>query len=214
MKRSVFISGAAVFIFLMMSNFYKCRAFAEEGYLGVYVQELSDPMKKALGIDHGVLVAEVADDSPAKKEGIKEGDVLLEIDGKEIKDFDILRGVVAENADKKVKIKMLSGGKTKSISVEIAERKDMKYKYKWEWEYSPRFPKGENIPPFGMNPFYRDEIEKLKDQLEELSKNLKQLYKDLGKEYKEYKEKKKQEFEEKWKDFNKWHRGFWPYQDI
>ncbi len=217
MKKSIFIFGLAVFILLIVSHFYENRAFAEEGYLGVYVQELSEPMKKALGIEYGVLVTETAEDSPARKEGIKEGDVLLEIDGKKIGDYDILKDVVAENANKKVKINILSGGKTKSVSVKIGERKDSRYKYKWEWEYSPRFHGDKIIPPFGMYPFGREEIEKLKKQMEELQRNLKQLYKDLGKEYKEYKEdkdKKMREPEKEQRDFERFHRGFLPFQDI
>lgn len=54
-------------------------------YLGIYMQDLDEPLKKSLGLSEksqGVLVARVSADSPADKAGMTQGDVIQKIDGK------------------------------------------------------------------------------------------------------------------------------------
>lgn len=56
-------------------------------YLGVYMQDLDDPLRKSLGLSansKGVLVARVSPDSPADKAGMMQGDVIEKIDGKPV----------------------------------------------------------------------------------------------------------------------------------
>ena len=47
------------------------------GYLGVGLENLSDAMKIALDLEHGVIVSKVFKESPAEKGGIEVGDVIL-----------------------------------------------------------------------------------------------------------------------------------------
>lgn len=54
------------------------------GYLGVYQVELTQPMQIALGVDHGVLLTEIAAASPAEQAGLRPGDVLVRVDSQEI----------------------------------------------------------------------------------------------------------------------------------
>lgn len=60
--------------------------FAGRAYLGIYMTELTDATRKALGLQagEGVLIEDVVRDQPADKAGLRPGDVILEMDGRKI----------------------------------------------------------------------------------------------------------------------------------
>ena len=68
--------------------------------MGVMVQPLSDALAKQFGLHahEGVLVADVAADSPAAKAGIKAGDVIVDVAGKAVTTPRALQSVVEESA--------------------------------------------------------------------------------------------------------------------
>ena len=77
------------------------------GWLGVYIQDLDEKLAPQFGLKNakGVLVTEVIPDSPAVAAGIKNGDVIIEFDGKKVGDMKELMKVVAFTPiGKKVKI--------------------------------------------------------------------------------------------------------------
>jgi serine protease Do len=61
--------------------------------LGMRLENLGADDRKALDVDHGVKVTDVAD-GPGKQAGIQPGDVLVQIRGQDIKDVDQLREIV------------------------------------------------------------------------------------------------------------------------
>jgi serine protease Do len=74
---------------------------------------------------YGALVANVSKDGPAEKSGVKVGDVIVEFDGKEIKDSGDLPIIVARTAvDKKVRMKVLRDKKEVFLNVAVGELKD------------------------------------------------------------------------------------------
>lgn len=81
------------------------------GYLGVSVRNLSDAMRIALNLDHGVLVERVEADSPADISGITVGDVITEIDAKQIDNHKILNRIVKENPNRRIKLTLHRKGK-------------------------------------------------------------------------------------------------------
>ena len=56
------------------------------GWLGVNIQSITDDLAEAYGVkeNSGALVSSVAQDGPAAKAGILEGDVILKFDGKDV----------------------------------------------------------------------------------------------------------------------------------
>src|SRR5205085_5064955 len=65
----------------------------ETGKFGLQVQELSKEMadRMKLGVDKGVIVTDVADNSMAAQQGIEREDVITEVDGKSITDVKSFR---------------------------------------------------------------------------------------------------------------------------
>ena len=57
-------------------------------YLGIQVQDLTPELASALGIEarHGVVVREVEDGGPGAAAGLEPGDVILEVDGHDVRD--------------------------------------------------------------------------------------------------------------------------------
>jgi serine protease Do len=74
------------------------RGFASRGYLGVGVVELTDDRVKALNLkdDQGLEVKRVDDNSPAAKAGLKENDVILEVNGKSVEGIEQFQRSIGE----------------------------------------------------------------------------------------------------------------------
>ncbi|MCA9695980.1 MAG: trypsin-like peptidase domain-containing protein [Myxococcales bacterium] len=75
--------------------------------------------------ERGALVSEVRSDTPAAKAGVLVGDRVMKIDGREIADFDELRGRIGEYAPQdRVALELLRAGKVVTVEVELGERPD------------------------------------------------------------------------------------------
>ncbi|HXG52996.1 MAG TPA: DegQ family serine endoprotease [candidate division Zixibacteria bacterium] len=97
------------------------------GYLGVLIQKVTPEIAESLGLEkaRGALVANVSKDGPAEKAGVKVGDVIIEFDGREIRDSGELPIIVARTpVDKKVRMKVLRDKKEVVLNVTIGELKD------------------------------------------------------------------------------------------
>jgi serine protease Do len=97
------------------------------GYLGVLIQKVTPDIAESLGMDkgYGALVANVSKDGPAERAGVKVGDVIVEFDGKEIKDSGDLPIIVARTpVEKKVRMKVLRDKKEVVLTVSVGELKE------------------------------------------------------------------------------------------
>lgn len=97
------------------------------GFLGVLIQKVTPEIADSLGLDkaQGALVANVSKDGPADKAGVKVGDVIVEFDGKEVKDSGDLPIIVARTpVDKKVRMKVVREKKEVALGVAVGELKD------------------------------------------------------------------------------------------
>ena len=92
------------------------------GYLGVRIQDVTPALAKGFKLKEatGALVGEVSADSPAEKAGLKSGDVVLEFNGKPVKDARHLKLEVAEaRPDDSVALRFLRDGKTETVQVKL-----------------------------------------------------------------------------------------------
>ncbi len=94
------------------------------GWLGITVQQLTPELSKQFNLkdEKGVLVADVAEQSPAYKAGIKRGDVIVEFEGREINDPATIRNIAANlPPGKEATVKLITNGSLKTAKVFIAE---------------------------------------------------------------------------------------------
>jgi len=95
------------------------------GYLGVMIQDVTPALAKQFKLkdNSGALIGDVTSDSPAEKAGLKNGDVILDFDGKKVTDSRHLKLEVARvHPGETVPVKVLRDGSTKTIEVTVKEQ--------------------------------------------------------------------------------------------
>lgn len=98
------------------------------GWIGVTIQDVDENIAKALGLKDktGALVGSVLDNEPAQKAGIRDGDVILAVDDKNIEDSAALLRAIADKAPGTTAVLTVwRDGKTQNITVTLGERKAM-----------------------------------------------------------------------------------------
>jgi serine protease Do len=111
----------------------KTKGKVARGWLGIVIQRITPEIAKSLGISEseGALVADVMDNSPAEKAGIKRGDLIISYNGKKVKDNDTLpRLVAATEIGKKAKIVLIRNKKQMEVDVVVGELQDETLKAK------------------------------------------------------------------------------------
>jgi serine protease Do len=94
------------------------------GYVGVMIQDVTPALAKEFKLQgsKGALVGEVVPKGPADKAGIKDGDVVIEFNGKSVADSRHLKLAVAETKpDSTVAVKVLRDGAMKTLEVTVKQ---------------------------------------------------------------------------------------------
>ncbi len=94
------------------------------GYLGLYPQDLTPALAKEFGISKpgGALISGLKPDAPAAKAGLKDGDVILQLNGQPVESANDLRLRISQTAPgSTVKLGISRDGKTQDVSVTLAE---------------------------------------------------------------------------------------------
>lgn len=103
----------------------KNKGKVTRGWLGVVIQNVDANLAKSFGLDkaEGILVSEVQADSPADKSGLRQGDVITQLNGTVLRDVADLRNRVALlTPESKATLEIVRDGKKKDINVSIGER--------------------------------------------------------------------------------------------
>ena len=96
----------------------------QRAYLGILPQDVTQAIAKAFNASEskGALVGDVTANSPASRANLKNGDIILEVNGQPIADANQLRlkiGMMEPNA--KVNLKVLRDGKMQEVAVQLGE---------------------------------------------------------------------------------------------
>jgi len=95
------------------------------GWLGVAIQDVDEALADSFQLDSakGVLLTEVSENTPASRAGLKQGDVLLSMGGRELTGAADLRNRVAMTTPgSKVDFTLSRDGKKKKITITIGEQ--------------------------------------------------------------------------------------------
>ena len=97
------------------------------GYLGVMISNIDSGKAKLYGIDHGVLINQVQPLSAAEKAGLKPGDIIVAVDGEEVKNAGELRNKIAfKGAGAEVTLKVYRNGKFITLKAKLKALKTKK----------------------------------------------------------------------------------------
>jgi serine protease Do len=94
--------------------------------LGIYIQDVDEELAKSFELEEkgGILISQIVEDSSAEKAGLKEGDIIVEMDGKKVGKTAAFRNrIAATPPDSKVELKVFRNGKYKDI---VAVTQEMK----------------------------------------------------------------------------------------
>lgn len=97
----------------------------KRGFLGVSMQDISPALAEAFGLEQqsGAIINEVLENSPASKAGLKTGDIVVSIDGKNIVNAnDVANRIGLLPVGETIKFKVLRDGKQSEFVVTIDVR--------------------------------------------------------------------------------------------
>jgi S1-C subfamily serine protease len=91
--------------------------------VGVAPSHVARGLRRAVGLPEaeGLLVRQVEDDSPAAVAGIHEGDLIVEVAGRTVTDFDALAEAVESQDSDAVKVRVIRGAEERELSVTFKE---------------------------------------------------------------------------------------------
>ncbi len=97
---------------------------ARRGWFGVNIQDADRGLAKAYGLEEGtgVILTRITDDGPASKADFEIGDLILEFDGRPVKDERALSRIVADTEiGKQVDVEIVRDGRMRTVTFELGE---------------------------------------------------------------------------------------------
>lgn len=95
----------------------------ERGIIGVSMRDLDAQSRKFYGRDGGAVVMDVLKDSPAQKAGVKRGDLIISVDGKDVANSGELKNVIGTiEPGNTVKLGIIRDKKIVTVAVTIGKQ--------------------------------------------------------------------------------------------
>lgn len=97
------------------------------GWVGIVMQPLDEQLAASFGLPDtkGVLVADVTKGEPGDKAGLKAGDVIVAVDGKQAETSRALAAIIgSKNPNERIVLTIIREGKRQNITVKLGERPD------------------------------------------------------------------------------------------
>jgi len=104
---------------------FKTYGEVERGYLGIGIQDVDNKIAEDKGLSkpEGVLVNKMTDNSAAEDAGVKEGDIITKVDGKNVNSVSELQAMVAsKRPGEHVAIDLIRKGNEKTFDVILRNR--------------------------------------------------------------------------------------------
>ncbi len=95
------------------------------GFLGVTLTELTPELREHFGVpkESGVMVGRIEPDSPAAKAGVKVGDIVTKVDGKDVDSpFALQRQIRGKKADEAVSLEVWRDRRKETVTATVTER--------------------------------------------------------------------------------------------
>ena len=99
----------------------------KRGWLGVAVQKLTPEIARAYGVDaeNGAIISDVFPDSAAAKAGVKRGDVVVKLNGKDVEDANaFVQSVRTLSPGTTAELGIVRGGRNLTLKVTLDQRPD------------------------------------------------------------------------------------------
>lgn len=105
----------------------KSKGKVSRGFLGITVNEISPDLQEAWGLtsDRGAVVQSVTPGMPADQAGLKRGDIITAIDGRDVNTSDeVVRLISSKGPGSKVRLTVLRGGKETTVTASLGDREE------------------------------------------------------------------------------------------
>jgi C-terminal processing protease CtpA/Prc len=113
----------------------KVFAFRTGGrQIGVGITPLTKQLSSHFGVDGGVMISEVRENSPAEKAGLKAGDIIVEANGTAVKGYMDLTRILNDKKEGDVTLTIVRDGNRQTISVTPEASKDGNFFYQGDGE--------------------------------------------------------------------------------
>ncbi|RWX61910.1 Do family serine endopeptidase [Mesorhizobium sp. M4B.F.Ca.ET.089.01.1.1] len=125
----------------------------QRGWLGVEIQPVTSDIAESLGLksEKGALVSSAQDDGPGKKAGIAAGDVITQVDGKDVASpKELARLIGAYAPGKSVDVTVWRDGKSENVKVDLGKLPAGDKQASNDDNKQPATPKADTLADLGL----------------------------------------------------------------